>query len=183
MIYKPAEDSYLLEKEVKKYSKNRRVLDMGAGSGIQSKAALIGGAISLIATDKNPQAILDLRKKGIKGIQSDLFSDIEGKFDLIIFNPPYLPSDDREDSESRLTTTGGKRGDEIILRFLRSLKKHLANEGVSLIVLSSLTPKKKILSELKRQKLCYEVLSSQRFFFETLEVWEIKEKNKKPKGL
>lgn len=174
MIYQAREDSLLLAEQVRKYAKNKRVLDVGAGSGIQAETALQTGAKSVLASDIDSEVIIYLKSKGIDAIQSDLFSEIKGEFDLIIFNPPYLPFDDGEDSESSRATSGGEKGDEIILRFLRSLKKHLATEGVSLIVLSSLTPKKKILSELKRQKLIYNSLSSQRFFFETLEVWEIK---------
>ena len=51
MIYEPAEDSYLLEKQVKKYSKHKRVLDIGAGSGIQALAAMNSGAKYVLAAD------------------------------------------------------------------------------------------------------------------------------------
>ena len=177
MIYLPLEDSLMLAKQVKKYAKNKKVLDMGSGDGIQAKAALNAGAKSILASDINHEVIKHLGDRDIKAILSDLFSNIEDKFDLIIFNPPYLPRDKREDSESSRITSGGKKGDEIILRFLKSLNKHLTTEGVSLIVISSLTPKIRIIAEIKKQKLSHRVLSSQKFFFETLEVWEIKKED------
>ena len=40
MIYQPSEDSYLLEKEVKKYSPKKSVLDIGSGSGIQAQSSI-----------------------------------------------------------------------------------------------------------------------------------------------
>ena len=52
MIYQPAEDSYLLEEQVKLFSPQKIVLDMGTGSGILAKAALNNKALSLTAADK-----------------------------------------------------------------------------------------------------------------------------------
>jgi methylase of polypeptide subunit release factors len=46
----------------------------------------------------------------------------------------------REDKESALATTGGKQGDELILKFLKQAQKHLTKKGIILLVLSSLTP-------------------------------------------
>jgi release factor glutamine methyltransferase len=179
MIYHAREDSLLLAEQVKKYARGKRVLDIGSGFGILAETALKSGALDVIACDIDNEAVKFLKDKGIDVIQSNLFSKIKGEFDLIVFNPPYLPSDAREDSESRRATTGGKKGDEIIVRFLRSLNEHLATEGISLIAISSLTPKKRILFELKKQNLNYKVLSSRSFFFETLEVWEIKREKEK----
>lgn len=181
MIYRPAEDSYLLEKEVKLLAKNKSVLDIGSGSGIQALAALSSGASSVTASDINPEVVKHLNKlkkdnKNIKVIQSDLFSKIEGKFDLIVFNPPYLPEDEREDEESALTTTGGKNGDEIILEFLNQSVNHLNKNGMILLLVSSLTPKLRINNLLINLGLDHEVLSSEVIFFESLDVWLIKDK-------
>ena len=175
LIYNPREDSYLLQKQVKKYAKDESVLDIGSGSGIQAKTAIKAKAKSVLATDINQEAVLHLKSKGINAIKSNLFSNIKKnkKFDLIVFNPPYLPEEKREDKETYLFTTGGKRGDELIIKFLKQAKSHLNKNGIILIVLSSLTPKNKILSLMEKQDMNYKVLSSQSFFFETLEVWEI----------
>jgi release factor glutamine methyltransferase len=173
MIYTPREDSFLLEKEVKRLAKNKTFLDMGSGSGIQAKAALSVNAKSVLAADINPEAIILLKKQGIPAIKSNLFSNIKGKFSLIAFNPPYLPEDMREDKKSKLTTTGGKQGDEVILKFLKQAKSHLDKDGIILLVLSSLTPKEKIICLLKKQKLSHKIISSEKMFFESLEVWKI----------
>ena len=89
MIYEPSEDSYLLAKYVDKFSKGK-VLDLGTGSGIQAETAL-KHTKEVLATDISKEAVKFVKKKGIKARISDLFSNINEKFDLIIFNPPYLP--------------------------------------------------------------------------------------------
>lgn len=176
MIYEPNEDSFLLAEQVKKYAKNKKVLDIGAGSGIQAETAIETGAKSVLATDIDAESIQFIKQKKLKKlkiIKSNLFQKIKGKFDLIVFNPPYLPLDAREDKDSRKATTGGKRGDEIILKFLNGLPKHLNKKGVSLLLISSLTPKKRILEFIKKINFKNKIISSKSLFMEKLEVWEI----------
>jgi release factor glutamine methyltransferase len=83
-----------------------RVLDLGCGTGaialcIKSEQP----RAEVIASDISPEAVkltlenaarLDLE---IEVIQTSLFDGIEGKFDLIVSNPPYLPELDLEDLE------------------------------------------------------------------------------------
>jgi len=173
MIYAPSDDSFLLEKEVKKYAKDKSVLDIGSGSGIQARAASNSGAKSVLASDINSEAVRELKKQKINSIKSDLFEDIDGKFDLIIFNPPYLPEDTREPEKSKLATTGGKKGDEIIIKFLKQAPKYLNKDGIVLIVLSSLTPKNRINSLLKKLNLNKTIISKKKMFMESLEVWKL----------
>jgi release factor glutamine methyltransferase len=99
---------------------------------------------------------------------------VKGKFDLIICNPPYLPNDNKEDEESKLATTGGEDGDEFILKFLDNVKKHLNDEGVILLLVSSLTPMDKINKMLEKEKFVSKVIASTSMFFEKLEILEIK---------
>ncbi len=176
MIYSPSEDSYLLEEEVVKYSRGKKVLDVGSGSGIQAETALKNGANSVLAVDINLEAVKLLKVKGIRAVKSDLFSNVKTKFDLIVFNPPYLPEDEREDSESSLITSGGKKGDEIILRFLKSVKKYMNKDGIILIVISSLTLQKRILKILKEKKLIRKIVAMKKVFMEELQIWKIENK-------
>lgn len=174
MIYEPSDDSYLLQKQIKNYVKGKSVLDMGAASGIISESAAKAGAKSILAADIQQDVIKNLSSKKIPCIKSDLFLKIKGKFDVITFNPPYLPEDGREDNESKIVTTGGKKGDEIILRFLKQARLHLNENGKILIVISSLTPKKRIKKLFNSLKLTYKKIAEKKLFFETLEVWEIR---------
>ncbi len=173
MIYQPSDDSYLLQEQVKKFSKGKKVLDLGTGSGIQAVAAEKSGAKKVLATDTEEESIKAVKKLGIPAIKSNLFQKIRGKFDLIIFNPPYLPQDLREDSESSRATTGGKKGDELILKFLKQSIEHIRSDGIILLIVSSLTPKIRINNFLKKNILVCKVLSEKKIFFEKLQVWKI----------
>lgn len=180
-VYEPAEDSYLLSEQVKKYSSGKKVIDIGSGSGIQAQTALFSGAKSVLATDANPQAVKLLKEKSLNAKLSNLFSKVPPqKFDLIIFNPPYLPFDPAEDSSSALATTGGKNGDEILLKFIQQAKKFLAKNGIILVVLSSLTPQNKILKLIKKLNLKKTKLSAKKIFMEELEVWKLTPQNNNP---
>jgi len=178
MIYEPAEDSYLLECQVKKYSKGKSFLDMGSASGIQSEATLKSNAKSVLAVDFQDDVIKYLKSKKIKCIKSNLFSKVKGKFDLIAFNPPYLPKDKIEDKESQKITSGGKKGDELTLRFLKKAPEHLNKEGIILLVTSSLTPKERIMSLMNKISLSHTILDSKKLFMEELEVWKIENLSK-----
>ena len=153
MIYEPNEDSELLAKYVKKFARGK-VLDIGTGSGIQA--------------DMNKEAVDYAKGRGINAIVSDLFSNVKGKFDLIIFNPPYLPDEKSEDKESKKITTGGKYGYEILEKFFREASNYLNNSGKILIVFSSLTNKNKVEKIIKENNFKFELLESEKLFFETL---------------
>lgn len=138
MIYDPREDSYLIQKHIKSYARGN-VLDMGTGSGILATEAQ-KYAQKVLAVDIDPACVEYARKKGISAQVSDLFSHIEPQqFDLIIFNPPYLPEEPKEPADSARATTGGKKGHETIERFLEQAKKYLAPTGKILLVFSSLS--------------------------------------------
>ena len=147
-VYEPAEDSYLLQKHVRQYAAGR-ILDVGTGSGIQALAVVsLAGVREVVAVDINETAIQQLQdhiKKNklrkIKAIRSDLFENVDGQFNLIIFNPPYLPQDKGiEDS----ALYGGKKGWELSERFFTEVSRYLFAEGMILFLFSSLTNKEKI---------------------------------------
>jgi len=176
MIYSPAEDSFLIEKEVLNRARGKRVLDMGSGSGILALAAIEAGASEVLCVDIDSESVEFLSRKGLSVVKSDLFERIEGKWDLIVFNPPYLPADLREDLESGRITSGGKKGDEIIVRFLNHAGKYLNDNGKILIVVSSLTPLERIKKTLWEKDFVYEKIAEKKIFMEGLEVWEIRRK-------
>jgi len=155
-VYKDAEDSWLLQKQVEKFAKDKKVLDIGTGTGIQAITAAKSGAKEVIAVDINPDAVdlakenAELNKVKIKVFQSDLFEKVSGKFDLIVFNPPYLPPGKPKD----LAWSGGK---EFIERFLKQAREYLLPNGKILFVFSSLT-KLKDVEIIAKQKLPFEQL-------------------------
>lgn len=166
-IYEPEEDSRFFQGFLKEYLESLEgdieFLDMGTGSGILAKTASeIIGKEKVTAVDINPDAVDKVASIEINSIQSNLFSNISGKFDIITFNAPYLPEDEREPKESALATTGGKKGDEISLEFLKQAKEHLNPGGKIFLLISSLTPLDKIKEfnpvEVARKKIDFEDL-------------------------
>ena len=132
-IYQPAEDSYLINQFVKQYAIGR-VLDMGTGSGIQALTAIKSPNVrEVIAVDINEQAIIKLNNqikekklRKIKAINGNLFENVAGHFNLIVFNPPYLPQDKGIEDPALY---GGKRGWEISERFFSEVSNHLSPDG------------------------------------------------------
>ncbi|TKJ17048.1 hypothetical protein CEE44_00750 [Candidatus Woesearchaeota archaeon B3_Woes] len=204
MIYEPSEDSFLLQKFVKKYSKGL-VLDVGTGSGILAKEASLKANL-VIGLDINKN-VVKYCKKNINGIyffKSNLFQIFEDnfffydkvdkkleiydkkkvkdreklqtlvkkqiKFDLIVFNPPYLP---QELKKRDIRTEGGKKGYEIIERFLNEVSNYLKKEGRVLLLFSSFTNKKKINDLIDKNKLRFIELEKKHIFFEDLYVYYI----------
>lgn len=173
-VYQPGEDSLFLSSKIKEYLKNKnkgiRILDIGSGSGIQAETCLKSGFENISVADIDNRTITHLKKKfknKIKSVKSDLFKKITGKFNLIIFNPPYLPENKYD---KKRDTTGGKKGDETILRFLEQAGTHLTKRGEILLLLSSLTPRTRT-NQLIKKHYKKQILAEKAIFFEKLEIW------------
>lgn len=170
-VYEPREDSYLLLKHIKDFAKGR-ICDMGTGSGILGEEALKYGEV--VCVDLNPAA-LEVSKKRNKGkatyVQSDLFANISGMFDLIIFNTPYLPQDPEDIKD--IGIYGGKEGCEVIIRFLEEAKEKLNSTGVILMLFSSFSKPKIIDAKLDGFGFKYELLDKEHIRFEDLLLYKI----------
>jgi release factor glutamine methyltransferase len=175
-VYEPAEDSYLLSetitKEIKKITKTRRsnikFLEIGPGSGVQLETALKNGIKkeNILGADINTKAISRCKSQGFNCIKSNLFQKIpKTKFDVIVFNPPYLPE---HKHDKQPDTSGGKKGNETINKFLKQAKSYLSKDGFILLLTSSFTPK---INDLGYKK---ELLATKKIFFEELYVWKLR---------
>jgi release factor glutamine methyltransferase len=178
-IYQPAEDSYLMSRILKEKipillekKPNLNFLEIGAGSGIHLETAYNSGIKkeNIFSSDINKYAVSHCNLLGFNCVYSDLFENIDGKYFIIIFNPPYLPEDSREPEDSRVSTTGGEKGSEIILRFLKEAKNYLEKDGKIFLITSTLS------EEINFQELGYEAkeLGCEKMFFERLCIWELK---------
>jgi release factor glutamine methyltransferase len=171
-VYSPEEDSFLFSDFLKKFLSENKIfsyLDMGAGSGILSETASnFLNKKNILAVDIDKESCEYVRKKGFKVLQSDLFSKIPKikKFDLITFNAPYLPEDKDEDEDSQRTNAGGKKGDEISLKFLKQAKEHLNKNGKIFLLVSSLTPLKRL------AKYNYKIVAEKNLFMEKILILE-----------
>jgi release factor glutamine methyltransferase len=113
--------------------------------------------------------------------KSDLFSAVKNyeKFNIIIFNPPYLPTSDREKIGGwfDVAVDGGEDGLKIIKRFLQDLKRHLEKNGRAYFVFSSLSNKEKLQKYIENTGLKYEIAATLRFNSETIEIYHLKQTN------
>lgn len=178
--YQPAEDSYFLSSVLKKeipklIEKNSELkfLEVGIGNGIQLETVFKSGVKkeNIFGIDINPRAVEHCKNLGFNCIQSDLFENFEKekKFDLIIFNPPYLPLDKNESKNSRKETTGGKKGNELTKKFLKQSKPFLSKNGKIFLITSSLAEEINFLGLGYKSKKRV----SEKLFFEELVVWEL----------
>jgi len=177
-IYEPREDSFLLRDQVLKYAKGK-VLDIGTGSGIQAITAS-SRAENVIAVDIDPYAVAFAKSqaavvnaRNIRFKKSDLFKNVKDKFDLIIFNPPYLPEQKGEPKRLARQLSGGKKGYEILERFFSQANNYLEKEGKILIVFSSLTNREKVDNIIKNNGFIYKTVSTLKLAYEQLFVYLI----------
>jgi release factor glutamine methyltransferase len=139
-VYQSEADTFLLLEAAKTEVKSGdRVLEIGTGSG-RIAAALVQDC-DVVATDINPHAVFCAREKGLDVVRSDLCSGLRGTFDLIIFNPPYLPTQPEERIADWLeyALDGGATGRAVVGRFADAVCGVLAPEGRILLLISSLT--------------------------------------------
>lgn len=140
-VYQPEADTYLLlDAALSEVRPGDRVLEIGTGSGlVAGRLAEDGHAV--VATDINPNAARSARERGIEAVRTDLFSGIRGTFDLVLFNPPYLPTrpEDRIDDWLEYALDGGPDGRVVIGRFAEGVGRVLAPGGRILLLVSELT--------------------------------------------
>jgi len=176
LIYEPSDDTYLLMDSLPNNTKGMAVLEVGTGSGIIAEEIAKRGAPFVLATDVSFEAALSAKSRGLEVVVADLLSALNDRavFDLVLFNPPYLPSSPRSNSEA---WTGGIGGWELSFKFLAQAKYHTKPNGKILMVLSSLTSER-ILKGCADLGLAFERRACRDFFYESLCVYEFREQRR-----
>jgi release factor glutamine methyltransferase len=154
----------------------KKVLDMGTGSGILGLYCAMHHA-NVTASDIDELAIIEAGRAAstlgvrLKLLVSDLFSNIPGQFDLILFNPPYLPSKDCEDR----TIDGGPDGTMLTNRFLDTLPTHLNTGAQALLMVTSLNDPASV--RLRHSNFEFSTVARRSLFFEELQVLRVRLRN------
>jgi release factor glutamine methyltransferase len=129
-VYKPLENEYACADYCRA---GDRMLDLGCGSGVG--AVFCAPKVrELVAVDINSSAVRNTeencRLNGLNNVavkQSDMFSNVEGRFDLILANPPYIEAEFENEDQQFATS----------VRYLPTLfaqvGQHLAEDGRLLI--------------------------------------------------
>jgi release factor glutamine methyltransferase len=180
-IYEPAEDSELIRSHVKDYAKGV-VLDMGAGSGVLSEeSAKSRRVVKVFGVDINPEAIKhcirNQKSRKIVYMASNLFSRfyederfLDVKFDLIMFNAPYLPDDLRTRDRA---LDGGINGHGLICKFLHQAEEFLRPNGRILLVFSSLTGRDMLEKFMVKNRWLFKEIGRVHISFEDIFLYEL----------
>ncbi|MHC4247610.1 MAG: 50S ribosomal protein L11 methyltransferase [Planctomycetota bacterium] len=125
---------------------DRRVLDVGTGTGVLALLAARLGASGVVATDSNPWAVRNARLNAerlgldidVRG-PADLYGAVAGeRFDTILFNAPWI----RGEPRTLYDTANFDPGQRVLEGFLRGARAHLAREGAVLLQYSDVSQRK-----------------------------------------
>ena len=175
-VYVPAEDSYLLADNLE-IKEGQSVLEIGTGSGI---VAMYASRLtdSITVTDINFDACLLAEKNfndnGIENVEilfGNMFEPVKDrKFDVILFNTPYLPTEDDEvlDDTINYAFDGGLNGRKVIDVFLDEVGNHLNDRGIVQMIQSSLSGNEETLDRFDEMGFIAEIAASEHFFFEDI---------------
>ncbi len=151
------------------------VLDMGTGSGIGAVAAA-GWTSQVIAVDINPAAVrcarinvlLNQVEERVEVRQGDLFAPVQGRrFDVVLFNPPYLRGTPRNALEQAFWAT------DVVERFAAGLRDHLAPGGAALVLLSTIGDTTSFLKTFRDHGFAAAVVAERKLVNEVLTIYRL----------
>jgi len=172
-VFSPLSDTWLLAERLRAEPglDGGAVLDLCTGSGALAISAAAGGARAVTAVDASRRAVLAARLNArlngarVRVLRGDLFERLAGeRFDLVVANPPYVPSAGAISGARgpRRAWDGGGDGRELIDRLCAGLPAHLRAGGVALIVHSSVCGERETLERLRAGGLEAEVAQRRR---------------------
>jgi HemK-related putative methylase len=156
-------------------SHEAEVLDMGTGSGVCAIFAA-RHARRVVAVDVNAAAVrcarintwLNQLEHRLEVRQGDLFAPVVGeRFDLILFNPPFLRGVPRDDRDRAWRST------DVAERFAAEAHRHLKPRGAALVLLSTFGDAGRFLGEFRRQRFSICVLAQRRLINERLVIFRL----------
>jgi release factor glutamine methyltransferase len=176
-VYQPAEDSALLTAvAAESIASGDRVLEVGTGSGWVAERVASETGASVVASDLNPHATRQARERGLEVVRADLVSAFrDGAFDVVLFNPPYLPEDAAAAREDWMETalSGGENGRAVVEPFVEAVDRVLAPDGYVLVLVSSLTGVAEVVEFAGDRGFSAVAMREESYPFETLSVLKL----------
>lgn len=159
--------AWFAERVAREVRPGQRVLDLGCGSGVVGALAARAGA-RVTAVDLDARAVAAARRNGIADARrGDLFAPLDGeRFDLVCFNPPYLPGEPAGRAFG-LALYGGPKL-EVVTRFVEEVERHLAPGGRALVAWSDRAPAAWAQLGPRWARACAEAVEG-----EMQEIWEL----------
>ena len=178
-VYEPAEDTFLIAENLL-IDAGDEVLDVGSGCGILSVLSS-KKARRVVAVDISPDATkctrLNAKANGVSDkvdiVRGDMLESLRRitQFDIVVFNAPYLLTEDDEPSGwVDRAWQGGIGGRELIDRFIAQVPEHLKPSGRIFLVQSTLSDVNRTMIAFARRGFKAKVIAEQRVEFETITV-------------
>lgn len=133
------ETELLVEVAIERLAPDRRVLDLGTGSGAVALALAHETGAHVSAVDVSPAALAVAAANAaalgaaIQWIESDWFAAVSGRYDVIVANPPYIAADDPHldalRHEPQLALVAGADGLDAIRRIVAQAPEYLVPGG------------------------------------------------------
>lgn len=177
------ETEELVEAVFKRAAAPKRLLDLCAGSGcIACALAAHYPSAEVTAADISQDALSIARQNAaglkVNFLKTDLFQNIEGEFDVIVTNPPYIPTADLDGlspevkAEPRLALDGGADGLTLIKKIISAAPQYLKSGGL-LAMEFGIGEEAQIIKLLDTQKWCTteikkDTFNINRFLFATI---------------
>ena len=143
--------------------KGESALDIGTGSGYLANILLPNFEV-VVATDISFDATKKAHHLIPNCICCNYADPLATKFDLVICNMPYLPSEEIADP----TVDGLGEGLVVPLQIIKSAKNVIKKEGKMIYLTSSLANHKKLLEETKSLGFNAKIIATKKMFFEEL---------------
>ncbi|MBA3749343.1 MAG: methyltransferase [Nitrosopumilus sp.] len=173
-MYNPSDDTFFIADVINNYH-GKHALEIGIGSGYLTEILcnnykfVLGTDIDFTSIKHSKSLLKNFNNKFL--ICCDICKPIKFMFDIIISNPPYLPSANENIEDD--TIYGGQTGTETTLKILQLSKSNLKDKGKIIFVKSSLSDDNKINRYVKENFLRKRILAKKKSFYEILEIWEI----------
>jgi release factor glutamine methyltransferase len=169
-VFRPMSDSRLLAAVLRRsMPAGGTALDVCTGSGLLAITAGLSGAREVTAVDVSRRALvtarLNARLNGVtlRALRGDLFAPVEAeRFDVIVSNPPYVPSRDIPARGRSRAWDAGPDGRTFIDRLCAEAPEHLGPGGPLLIVHSSIVGTGESIRRLEAGGLSAEVAATHR---------------------
>lgn len=166
--YAPAEDTFFLAEHIAK-EKGESALEIGTGSGYLA-GVLQQNFDFVVATDIDFGALRSQEGKTQNKICCDGANALGNKFDLVVCNLPYLPSEKIIDK----TTDGGPEGMPVPLGIIKSASHCIKSGGKMLFLTSSLANYQKLVEHAQSMGLSAAITAKKKLFFEELMIIEMR---------
>jgi HemK-related putative methylase len=168
--YLPAEDTVLLGRALEGF-KGDACLEIGFGSGAVLRDVALRFRLAAGTDIMDLEESKSARSPGVDLVVADAATCFRDQvFDLVFFNPPYLPSGRIEDA----SVDGGRGGIEVAISFIEDGLRAMKKEGAMVALMSEEGDLRSFVDRCEESGAEIEEIARQKLFYESLVVFKIR---------